>query len=85
MLIWSQVQIAVTIYIAILVPEDQRKDTIADEQYSLRQVFLVLGDIVKNKNLQIYFAFRCVLVSTLMINSNLGSVYLTNDVKYHIY
>ena len=46
----------------------------------MKQVFLILGDIVKNRNLQIFYGFRFFMMSTIMINANLSQVYLTNDV-----
>jgi hypothetical protein len=93
---WSIVQVAVTLYIAFLVPEkgatslreggsageEEKNGPGGEGQYTLRQVFVILKDIIKNRNLQAYFAFRCILVSTMMINGTLGQVYLTNDVSY---
>ena len=52
-----------------------------DNNYSLKQVFMILVDVLKNKNLQVYFSFRLFIVGSLMINHSLGQVYLTNDVS----
>lgn len=43
---------------------------------------MILVDVLKNKNLQVYFSFRLFIVGALMINQSLGQVYLTNDLKF---
>ena len=55
-----------------------------ENNYSLKQVFMILVDVLKNKNLQVYFSFRLFIVGALMINQSLGQVYLTNDVSNQI-
>ena len=50
--------------------------------YSLSQVFIILKDVLKNPNLQLFFVFKCLMAGTMMLNSNLGQVYLTNDLKF---
>lgn len=75
---------AVTLYIAVFVNEVAHATATTDggeSPYTLKQVFIILKDVVKNPNIQLYFTFRCALMGTILINSNLGSVYLTNDVR----
>lgn len=83
MQVWSNVQLAVTLYIMVFVSEASPHTVKSEktEEYGLKQVFMILGDIAKNRNIQKYFAFRCLLIGTMVINYNLGSVYLTNDVS----
>jgi hypothetical protein len=52
------------------------------EKHQDRTVESQEKDVLKNPNLQLFFAFRCLLVGTLTLNSNLGQVYLTNDLKF---
>lgn len=49
--------------------------------YTLKESFMILIDIMKNKNLQTYFIFRTILIAAMSINYNVSSVYLTNDVS----
>jgi hypothetical protein len=75
----------VTILIAFFVSEKHQDRTVESQEehhYSLSQVFIILKDVLKNPNLQLFFAFRCLLVGTLTLNSNLGQVYLTNDLRF---
>lgn len=74
---------AVTLYIAVFVAEGSHSTPSSNEEtpYTLKQVFIILKDVVKNPYIQLYFTFRCALMGTILINSNLGSVYLTNDVR----
>lgn len=55
MFTWSVIQLAVTFYIAIFVSEisEHAELTKGEEEhhYTLKQVFIILGDIVKNRNL----------------------------------
>ncbi|TNV84327.1 hypothetical protein FGO68_gene12155 [Halteria grandinella] len=86
MMVWSNVQLAVTLYIMVFVseasPHQSVKQEEKSEEYGLKQVFMILGDVAKNRNIQTYFVFRCLLIGTMVINYNLGSVYLTNDLKF---
>lgn len=77
-----------TVYIALFCQENQRKtekseshEEEEDHHYTLKESFMILADIFRNKNLQLYFLFRLALLSTISINASLGSVYLTNDVN----
>ena len=83
--VWSYFQLIVTILIAFFVSEKHQDRTLEAQEehhYSLSQVFIILKDVLKNPNLQLFFVFRCLMVGTLMLNSNLGQVYLTNDLKF---
>jgi hypothetical protein len=83
--VWSCFQLIVTFLIAFFVSEKHQNRTVEAQEehhYSLSQVFIILKDVLKNPNLQLFFAFRCLLAGTLTLNSNLGQVYLTNDLKF---
>jgi PAT family acetyl-CoA transporter-like MFS transporter 1 len=47
---WSLVQVGVTLYIAFLIDEGDRV-TEGEKPYTLKQVFIILGDVVKNPNI----------------------------------
>ena len=55
MFTWSVIQLAVTFYIAIFVSETSEHAELTkgeeEHHYTLKQVFIILGDIVKNRNL----------------------------------
>lgn len=69
------------VFVSEASPHQSVKQEEKSEEYGLKQVFMILGDVAKNRNIQTYFVFRCLLIGTMVINYNLGSVYLTNDVR----
>jgi hypothetical protein len=58
------------------------EDSEEEEDFSFSQTFTLFKDIVKNKNLQLWFAFILACKSAAAINGNLTQVYLTNDLSY---
>ena len=78
---WIFVQVLTTLYI-VLCTSEKDDDEQEENAPKLSDTIAIFTDVVKNKNLQLWFLYMFACKAAIKINDNVSMVYLTSELGF---